>query len=147
MLVMWLGLLAALIYTSANGVSATVRTGFVSVSGITQPNIARTREVILLFVTLVMLALLGWQLVTAWLRFGQLTVNLLTAYARPDPDDNVFAKMLFLSRPNQVVATSYLSEVLRPIAYSWVIIVITPSLSQFVTMLLTLNTLSGEFST
>jgi hypothetical protein len=133
---MWLGLLAALVYTSEYG--ASLRDVFNYFSFATIGGTSRIDNTLTTFVTLVLRGVLAFQLIRAWLRFATFTINLLIAYSKYDPLDNernVFAQMLTFSRPDSTVPNSYITDVLRPVAYAWAIIVVTPYLPYIVVSL------------
>jgi len=145
----WLALLAALLYTS--GRSTTLVLGgslsnFLQLQGmIRQMGNGEGGFTILAVINLVLVAVLVSQIVGAWLKFVTLTTELVISYAQTEAEQkgSLFFDLLVFpmlsdyegdgdedeTEPDPVNADSTLvSDVLQPLAYAWVIIILTPAM-------------------
>ncbi len=144
----WAMLLIVLIYSSANGMALAFGG---SVGSYLQFMSSRPdfggdlRLIVLAFSeTVITLAFLS-QLIKAWLKFADLSHDLIIAYAKasnPEGENIVFMGWLVFESPDNDEAdkeentsfspedstSSSISEVLRPLAYAWAINLISPSL-------------------
>src|SRR5258708_32217312 len=68
--------------------------------------------------------------VRAWLRFGQMTLQLLIAYSKADSEDSqrtIVAHFLTLTRITDGIPSSYLTDCVRSLALAWGVIIIWPT--------------------
>lgn len=150
--VMWVVLLVVLVFTSANGSTfafgGTLATALRFLNN--PPDSANSQGGSLIF-AVVSLALTGaivYQLLRAWLNFVDMTHQLVISYAaaeQPSGTDSVFTDMLEFSEPDAMEGdqeseaaaanepdpadsdSSSMSNVLKPLAYAWIIILLSPS--------------------
>jgi hypothetical protein len=145
----WLALLAALLYTS--GRSTTLVLGgslsnFLQLQGmVRQVGSDGGGFTILAVVNLVLVAILVSQIVGAWLKFASLTTELVISYAQTEAEQqgSLFSDLLVFPMLSDYEETgdedkteldpadadsTLVSDVLQPLAYAWVIIILTPAI-------------------
>ena len=143
----WSALLAALLYTS--GRSTTLVLGgslsnFLQLQGmIRQVGSDEGGFTILAVINLVLVAVLVSQIVGAWLKFVSLTTELVISYAQTEAEQKgtLFFDLLVFpmlsdyegdedeTELDPIDADSTLvSDVLQPLTYAWVIIILTPAI-------------------
>ena len=146
-LALWSGLFAALLLSSimiagfaarTNSVLNPAWVSYFPASGPQSVDIRSQTPTIGSFVLLaqiVMAVFVAINVVRAWLRFGQLTLQLVIAYSKVDSDDSrrtIIAQFLTLKRPTDSIPGSYLTDCLRFLAYAWGVIIIWPAVLAFV---------------
>lgn len=157
-MVIWLALLVAVIYTSTNGTVLSYAgsltnylRNFATADLLDNP----FRAPILLVVIggLICTGLFIHQLVTAWLKFAELTRDLVVAYAKMSQGEavnTIFMDWLIFSNAVEVnsdetakydevdpdeAESSAVSDILRPLAFAWALILIAPPLLSLVVFL------------
>jgi len=137
--IIWITLLVALLFSSGYAVSLPGRNGWVSYFPVQQDSggqvIVQRYESNLSIFLLVVIGVLIFLLVRAWLQFAQFSVDLVAAYAKPDEEGEytLFVKFLKLSNPVSALPRTEISNVLRSLAYVWATMIILSNLTFVVT--------------
>jgi len=140
-LIIWLGILLALIFTSGEGAALAIQVGTITEYTIIQANGTTTHSPYQIRVAVILLALLivlVFFIFRAWTQFASFTLNLLMAYSKEDSDDpgrTIFAKFLIL-KPNWVMPSTPISDVVRSLAYAWAVLVVVSFLPSIGVLLL-----------
>jgi hypothetical protein len=99
--------------------------------------IPRTASFGITFAQLAAVIFVAANILRAWFCFGQFTLQLLIAYSRAEVEDGsrtIVAAFLTLKQPTDVTPSSYLTDVLRPLAYAWGAIIILPAVLALIWM-------------
>lgn len=154
--VMWIAVLTALVYTSGYatflGFGGSITSFFQQLAVLGQAG-QGISELPLLITTLLAMLLLVSQIILAWRRFAAFTNDLIVSYARPDQAGSMNAPFFDLLiwdlpanedtiddetetelDPDQADSTS-VSDVLKPLGFAWVIILLTPPVLSIVAAL------------
>jgi len=155
----WGALLAALVYTSANATVLAFGGSITSyLRSLASPaEFDNTSGVVVAIGGLAATIAVVIQLIKAWQKFGDLTHDLIAAYAKSNKSEGsnaIFSDMLVFQVPEDEPRgaeegdgqeteldpdeseSSSVSEVLRPLAYSWAIILIAPPLISVISLFL-----------
>jgi hypothetical protein len=93
--------------------------------------IPRTTIDAIAIVQLILAIYVAANMLRAWFRFGQLSLQLSIAYSRVETEESsrtLVAHFLTLKRPTDATPGSYITDVLRPLAYAWAVTIIWPAI-------------------
>src|SRR5258708_25595736 len=114
----------------SNWINSTAWVSYFPDSGSQSLVIPHHNPALALLAQVIMVIVVALNIMRAWLRFGQLTLQLLIAYSKVDLDDDrrtIIAQFLTLKRLTDVTPSSYLTDCLRFLALAWFVIIIWPT--------------------
>lgn len=126
----WLALLVAILETSSRASSVGFGNGWISYfplspNGTPSYGISASQIVAVLFP----LGFLIFFIARAWLKFSTFTIQMLIALSKYETDDSnlsLLSRFLTLAPINSTNSSSYLSDILRPLGYVWILTIIMP---------------------